>query len=125
MYVVAQQRPAATPLPGIEHATWAGSAQGLSQLSLWRQSLAPGAATPPHLHDCDEVVLCLAGSGELHVDGAVRRFGANATVVLPKERVHQLVNAGAGTLELLGIFGGSPVGTRLPDGTTLELPWPT
>jgi quercetin dioxygenase-like cupin family protein len=125
MYVVAQQRPAATPLPGIEHATWAGSAQGLSQLSLWRQSLAPGAATPPHAHDCDEVVLCLAGAGELHVDGEVRPFGANETVVLPKDRVHQLVNASAGTLELLGIFGATPVGTRLPDGVVLDLPWAT
>ncbi|MCD6043103.1 MAG: putative auxin-binding protein 1, partial [Burkholderiales bacterium] len=39
-------------LPGIEHLTLAGAAQGLSRLSVWRQSMAPGSATPPHQHDC-------------------------------------------------------------------------
>jgi quercetin dioxygenase-like cupin family protein len=51
---------------------------------VWRQTLAPGAATPPHRHDCDEVVLCLSGWGEVHSDGAVQRFGADCTVVLPR-----------------------------------------
>ena len=44
-------------LPGIEHLTLAGGEQGLSGLSVWRQSMAPGSATPPHQHDCEEVVL--------------------------------------------------------------------
>jgi quercetin dioxygenase-like cupin family protein len=125
MHVIEQRRPEPTPLPGVEHATWAGRAQGLSQLSLWRQSLAPGAATPAHRHDCDEVVLCLSGWGELHVDGTTHRFGADSTVVLPKGQVHQLFNVGPMTLELLGIFAATPVGTQLPDGEAIELPWPT
>jgi len=125
MHVLEQHRPAATPLPGIEHSTWAGTAQGLSQLSVWRQRLAPGSATPPHRHDCDEVVLCLAGWGELHTEGSVRRFGADSTVVLPRGRVHQLFNVGPQPLELVGIFGATPVPTCLPDGSALDLPWPT
>ena len=125
MNVLNQQQPAPSPLPGIAHATWAGSAQGLSQLSLWRQSIAPGGATPPHVHGCDEVVLCLAGHGQVHFDGRVMDFGPESTVVLPKDQVHQLVNTGSAQLEVLGIFGSSPVGTRLPDGTALQLPWPT
>ena len=44
MYVLEQQRPAPAPIPGLAHATWAGHDEGLSQLSLWRQTLAPGAA---------------------------------------------------------------------------------
>lgn len=125
MNLVEQQRPASTVIPGVDHATWAGSAQGLSQLSLWRQTLAPGAATPPHRHDCDEVVLCLGGWGELHIDGKAQRFGADTTVVLPQGVVHQLFNVGPMPLELLGVFGSSPVGTLLPDGEAIELPWPT
>ena len=42
MNVIDQLSPAAAAIPGIRHATWAGQAEGLSQLSVWRQALAPG-----------------------------------------------------------------------------------
>ncbi|MBX3621332.1 MAG: cupin domain-containing protein [Rhizobacter sp.] len=123
MYVIEQDRPAPTELPGVTHATWAGEAHGLNQLSLWRQSLAPGAGTPPHSHACDEVVLCLSGWGELHINGEKHRFTADNTLVLPKGSVHQFFNVGPQPLETLGIFGQSPVHTQLPDGEALPLPW--
>ena len=123
MNVIEQTRPVATPIPGIAHATWASAAQGLEQLSVWRQTLAPGAATPPHRHDCDEVVLCLSGLGEVHQDGRAQRFGADTTVVLPKGSVHQLFNVGTQPLELVGIFAATPVAAYLPDGEAIELPW--
>lgn len=123
MSVIEQSPPTSTAIDGIDHATWAGEAQGLSQLSVWRQSMAPGAATPPHQHDCDEVVLCLAGEGELHTDGRCQRFGARSTLILPRGRVHQFFNVGTQPLETLGIFGQSPVPTCQPDGAPLPLPW--
>ena len=123
MVVIAQSRPEPAPIPGIEHATWAGQAEGLDQLSLWRQTLAPRAATPPHSHPCDEVVLCLAGEGEVHTGGAVHRFTADTTVVLPRDRVHQLFNTGTVPLQILGVFAATPVATHLPDGHALDLPW--
>lgn len=125
MIVIDQQRPQATLLPGIAHATWAGTANGLAELSVWRQTMAPGSATPPHSHDCDEVVLCLSGWGEVHSAGEVQRFGADTTLVLPRGRVHQLFNVGPMPLETVGIFAATPVATRLPDGVQLELPWPS
>jgi quercetin dioxygenase-like cupin family protein len=123
MIVIDQQKPQATVLPGIAHATWAGTADGLAELSVWRQTMAPGSATPPHSHDCDEVVLCLSGRGEVHSEGQVQRFGAETTLVLPRDRVHQLFNVGPMPLETVGIFAATPVATRLPDGVPLELPW--
>lgn len=123
MSVIEQHPPEATAIEGVAHATWAGEAEGLRQLSLWRQSLDPGAGTPPHQHDCDEVVLCLAGEGELHTDGKRQRFGASSTLVLPRGRVHQFFNVGSQPLETLGIFGQSPVSTRTPAGEPLPLPW--
>ena len=123
MNVIAQIRPADTPIPGVAHSSWAGRDEGLEQLSVWRKTLGTGAATPPHRHDCDEVVLCLSGHGEVHGDGAVRRFGADCTVVLPKGRDHQIFNVGALPMEIVGLFGATPVLTRLPDGSALELPW--
>lgn len=123
MSVIEQRPPEPTALEGVAHATWAGQAQGLQQLSVWRQSLAPGAGTPPHQHDCDEVVICLSGEGELHTEGKRQRFGAHSTLILPRGRVHQFVNVGAQPLETLGIFGQSPVLTRQPNGAPLALPW--
>ena len=121
--IIEHTDPAATPIPGVAHSTWASAADGLSQISIWRQSMAPGAATPPHSHDCDEVVLCLSGWGEVHSDGQVQRFGADTSVVLLKNRVHQLFNVGPMPLEIVGIFGATPVATQLPDGAAIQLPW--
>lgn len=123
MNVFDQTRPETTPIPGVAHATWAGAAEGLQQLSLWRQTLAPGAATPPHRHDCEEIVLCLAGWGELHMAGRVQRFGAEQTVVLPRDCEHQLFNVGPMPLEIVAVFAATPVVVTLPDGSALELPW--
>jgi quercetin dioxygenase-like cupin family protein len=125
MIVSEQTRPTPAPIPGIAHATWAGQADGLQHLSVWRQTMAPGAATPPHRHPCEEVVLCLAGSGEVHTEGEVHRFGAGCTLVLPADRDHQIFNTGAVAMETIGIFAATPVGTCLPDGAALELPWRT
>ncbi len=110
-------------LPGIEHLTLAGGEQGLSHLSVWRQSMAPGSATPPHQHDCEEVVLVVEGSGELHLDGKVIAFGPDTTLVLPPHRPHQIVNTGDVPLRTLAAFSASPVGTFLPNGAALPLPW--
>jgi len=125
MYVIEQASPQPAGIPGVDHATWAGRDNGLHQLSVWRQSLAPGGATPPHSHDCDEVVLCLGGLGEVHIDGKPHRFARDNTIVLPKGLPHQLFNVGTVPLETLGILGGTPVGTFLPDGSALPLPWRT
>lgn len=125
MNVIEQTRPEASPIPGVAHSTFASHHDGLTQLSVWRQTLSPGAATPPHRHECDEVVLCLGGWGEVHSAGQVQRFGPDSTVVLPAQRDHQLFNVGPMPLEIIGIFAATPVATCLPDGTPLELPWTT
>ena len=123
MNVIPQTRPEDTPIAGVAHSTWAGAAEGLSQLSVWRQTLAPGAASPPQRHDCDEVVMCLAGRGEVHSEGRVQRFGADTTVALPRHRVHQLFNVGDQPLQLLAVLAATPVHTELPDGQAIALPW--
>lgn len=123
MHVIENANLPRAALPGVDHVTLAGSAQGLRRLSVWRQSLAPGAATPPHRHDCEEVVLVLAGRGTLHIEGETREFGPDSTLVVPPDVPHQIVNTGDEPLQVLGIFGVSPVAVCLPDGTPLDLPW--
>ena len=56
-------------------------------------------------------------------EGAVQRFGADSTVVLPQGRDHQIFNVGPMPMDIVGLFGATPVLTMLPDGSALELPW--
>jgi quercetin dioxygenase-like cupin family protein len=112
-------------LPGLENVTLAGSQNGLKNLSIWHQVMAPGGATPPHRHDCEEVVLIQAGSGELHLDGQVHRFVPDTTLIVPRNAPHQIVNTSDVPLELIGVFSVSPVPVFFPDGQPIELPWPT
>lgn len=112
-------------LPGIENVTLAGSLNGLKNLSVWRSRMAPGAATPPHRHDCEEVVLILSGRGVLNLDGQDHRFGPDSTLVVPRNLPHQIFNGGDGPMELIGIFAVSPVEVFSLDGRPIVLPWAT
>jgi quercetin dioxygenase-like cupin family protein len=123
MYVHRNAELPLATLPGIEHTTLAGRDLGASRISMWRQTVAPGAATPPHRHDHEEVVLVEAGRGQLLVDGTIIDFAPDSTLVLPAGRDHQIVNNGPEPLRLLAAFAGTPVLTMRPDGVPIDLPW--
>lgn len=116
------QAPAATPIPGVAHVTLAGTEHGLSHLSVWRQSMAPGGCTPPHCHDVEELVMCDAGRGEIHIAGAVHAFRAGQAIVLPAGVPHQIFTTGDEPLVTTAVFPQTPVAVRLPSGEPLELP---
>ena len=123
MHVMFNQQPLPSAIPGISHATLAGHEDGLSKLSVWQQSVAPGSATPPHRHDCEEVVICNSGTGELRSGEKVERFTRNMTVVIPANVEHQIINIGLDHMQFVAVFSMSPVLACLPDGTAIELPW--
>ncbi len=110
-------------LPGIDHKTLAGADLGARHLSMWRQTMAPGAATPPHRHACEEVVLVQSGRGHVLIDGREVPFGPDTTLVLPAGVDHQIVNSGDEPLCTLAVFAATPVATALPDGQPIALPW--
>jgi hypothetical protein len=74
---------------------------------------------------CRQIPACQAVHREVHIDGAVHSFTGGDTVVLPRESMHQIFNAGDQLLEIVGVFGGSPVSRYLADGCALPLPWRT
>lgn len=110
-------------IPGIEHRTVAGAEHGARELTIWQQTLQPEAATPPHRHDVEEVVLCHAGVGELHLDGRVHQFGPHASLLIPRNAPHQIVNIGAEPMRITGIFASASVHVFGPDGAEIALPW--
>jgi quercetin dioxygenase-like cupin family protein len=126
MHIEKNAGPSPSGLPGIHHSTLAGSQQGLRQISVWEQVLEPGATTPPHRHDCEEVVLCTGGTGRILLDGLEPRdFGAQMTVCIPRNALHEIVNIGDEPLRITAIFGTAPVVACFPDGSRIPLPWST
>jgi quercetin dioxygenase-like cupin family protein len=123
MYVRDNTTLAQSSIPGIQHTTLACADNGLKELSVWRQTVDTGQSTPPHRHACEEVVMVQSGCGELHIGGEVHRFGPDATLVIPAEVDHQIVNSGDEPLRLLAAFSATPVPTVCPDGQPLPLPW--
>lgn len=125
MYVTRHADRPEAALPGLRNRTVAGSRDGLSRLSVWKNTIDPGHATPPHRHDCEEVVVVLRGSGSLVVGEQRIAFGPDSTLVVPPDAPHQIVNDGTEPLELVASFSVTPVRVTFPDGTPLELPWET
>lgn len=123
MFVLDNSKLPQSDLPGIRHTTLAGSEHGLRHLSVWRQTIAGGQATPPHRHDCEEVVVVESGRGALHIAGGIYPFGPDVTLVIPANLDHQIINVGAEPMVLTAAFSTSPVEVFLPDGQPLVLPW--
>lgn len=110
-------------LPGLVHRTIAGARQGLRSLEVWRQTIAPGEATPMHKHACEEVVVILSGAGACEIEGWPQPFAAPSSLILEPSVAHRIVNTGREPLELIGVLGMSPVRVETPDGQKIDLPW--
>lgn len=96
--------------------------RGARQLEVWWAKTAPGAATPPHRHTDEEVIVFLRGRGEAHAGGNTVRFEAPCTLILPANELHQLVNTGTEILEAIAVV---PIGSKVfdADGNEMPLPW--
>ncbi len=110
-------------LPGLEHRTLAGARDGLKSFEVWRQTIAPHAATPVHRHDCEEVIVIFSGEGVCHVEGREHTFKADDTLVIPANVVHQICNTGDTDLNIMATLAMSPVQVETGEGTPLPLPW--
>jgi mannose-6-phosphate isomerase-like protein (cupin superfamily) len=110
-------------LPGLAHRTLAGAEHGLERLAIWSQRIDPQGATPPHFHDCEEVILIRQGEGTLVFRGEEQAFSAGDTIIVPPTTVHQILNTGDEDLVLLAVLSTANVEVKLPDGTPLDLPW--
>lgn len=110
-------------LPGLTHQTIAGHRQGVKTMEVWKQSMAPGAATPVHRHNCEEVILVLTGSGICTVGDRQVPFGPNSTLIVEPDAVHQIVNTSDEVMHLVAALGMAPVRVTTADGERMALPW--
>ena len=95
----------------------------MRDLEVWLQTVEPGAGTPMHRHDCEEVIVILEGSGTCSIGDRTLPFTADSTLIIPRDAVHQLVNTGTTPIRLVGILGAAPVTVRTAEGAPIPLPW--
>jgi putative monooxygenase len=65
-------------------------------------TLDPGAAVPLHIHNCEESVLVVSGSGRVHIDGVETDVGPGVTTWIPTGVQHFFRNTSA--TEPMSIF---------------------
>jgi mannose-6-phosphate isomerase-like protein (cupin superfamily) len=110
-------------LPGLKHQTLASHAGGIKSFEVWRQSLGPGAGTPVHRHDCEEVIVVTAGVGVMRYAGTETLCTVGTVLLCQPNELHQIVNTGNEDLQLYGILAISPVPVLDERGEVLPLPW--
>lgn len=110
-------------LPGLAHQTLAGCQDGLKSFEVWRQTIAPQAATPVHSHACEEVILIMRGSGVCRFEDRELPFKADQTLVIPGDVVHQICNTGNDELHIIATLAASPVEVKSETGAPMALPW--
>jgi quercetin dioxygenase-like cupin family protein len=110
-------------LPGLAHQTLAGPEHGMKALEMWLQTIAPGAGTPVHRHDCEEAILILRGSGRLTIEGVDTDFGPNSTLQIPRNVIHQIINTGPEEMFLVAALSQAPVRVCTAENQHMPLPW--
>lgn len=93
---------------------------GAREVEVWIGRMDAGAATPPHSHDTEEVVVFLKGSGRASVGDRQVSYQAGDTLILPSGQVHQIFAESESEFVSAMPLGGT---VRLPDGGVIELPW--
>jgi quercetin dioxygenase-like cupin family protein len=79
-------------------------AGGLADVSITQVELAPGTATPDHIHDRDQVVFVLQGKGRFVGEGEEEVLGAGDLIYLRAGRTHRHESVGTIPLKQLSIF---------------------
>ncbi len=110
-------------VPGMIHQSVANRDAGVNTMEVWKQTMRPGAATPVHCHDCEEVIVVVKGSGTVTIEGEATEFGPDSTLILPPNAVHQIVNTGDEELFFIASLGMGPVRLKTADGQPAERPW--
>jgi mannose-6-phosphate isomerase-like protein (cupin superfamily) len=105
------------------HATgYASPSRGATETSVWRLELAPGAQSPVHSLDREEIFIALSGRAQGRLGERSFELGAgDCLVVRPGERF-SIGNPGGQPFAAVACM---PVGGRatLEDGQTLVPPW--
>jgi quercetin dioxygenase-like cupin family protein len=99
----------------------ASPSRGAKELLVFRGRLDPGAASPPHTHDHEEVFVVTEGKVHARIGDEEHELSAGDAAVIPPNTVHQVVNKSDGAFDLVISM---LAGTRFfrPDGEEVPAP---
>lgn len=78
-------------------------------LAIINESIAPGDRIPLHVHDLDEAISVLEGSGEARLGAERRRVTAGSTVFIPAGVPHGTTNDSEAPLGILAVFPATTI----------------
>lgn len=99
------------------------AATGATEAEVWEARMVPGASTPPHSHDAEEIVVVIEGAIEANVSDETSTVSAGEVLIVPAGTVHQLRNVAKGETRKIAVLGRVGAKTFWPDGRVLETPW--
>lgn len=111
-------------LPGTQVTGYASPSRGSQSISAWRLELAPGAVSPVHSLETDEVFIALRGAAEFHLDGRVLRVAAGDGLTVCAGTSFKIAVVSEGAFEAAACV---PAGcrARIGDGEPFAPPWAT
>ena len=107
---------------GAEVTGYASPSRGSGSLAAWRVALRPGASSPVHSLETDEVFIALRGQAEFHLDGQVLSVGAGDGLTVAAGTSFRIVVTSAEGFEAAACV---PAGSRarIGDGEPFAPPW--
>lgn len=90
MYVFRKEQNQVHSMQGNHIAGVATPTSGAQQIEMWHGRMEANSATPPHIHDTEEVVLVLKGGGRAMIADSEVSYQAGDTLILPPDKVHQI-----------------------------------
>lgn len=97
---------------------------GAQSCSVHENTLNPGAIVPWHRHVVEEIIVCLAGTGECTFQGGIPEiYQSGSVLVIPADTPHTLRNVGPDRLCQLAILGEASPGTTWlePEGSVAKI----
>jgi mannose-6-phosphate isomerase-like protein (cupin superfamily) len=101
---------------------YASPSRGASDLSLWRISLAPGEASPPHQLSREEIFLALDGAATATLGERQALLAPGDCLVVPPG-VRFVLTAGEEGFGAVCAMAAGGTATLEPDGPTIVPPW--
>jgi mannose-6-phosphate isomerase-like protein (cupin superfamily) len=110
-------------VPDTHVVAWAAPSRGSTELCLWRIEISPGATSPLHHMDCEEVFLGMAGRAVLITSAGERQVDADDCVVLSPGTDFSFRVDGDEPFRALACIRAGGQATMADTGETFLPPW--
>jgi quercetin dioxygenase-like cupin family protein len=107
---------------GTDVTGYASPSRGSQSVAAWRVVLSPGAGSPLHSLDTDQVFLILGGLGTFEVEGRRHQLKPGDTICVPPDHDFRVANEAESPFEAIVCMaaGGQ---ARIGDGEPFVAPW--